>query len=114
MQTGFDDNQCYSSIQGTSMATPHASAVLSLIVSARPELRYDPKNLVKFLTKNAVTPTKSLKNSTPPVSGTDTSDTDLTGDSCPFGFCHLGGKAISAKDAFGAGLVNAAAAVAGP
>ena len=113
MQTGFDDDQCYSAIQGTSMATPHASAVLALIVSAHPELRYDPKNLVKFLTKNAVTPTKSLKNTTPPVSATDTSDTDLTGESCEFAYCHLGGKAISAKDAFGAGLVNAAAAVAG-
>jgi subtilisin family serine protease len=113
-QTGFDDDQCYSSIQGTSMATPHASAVLALIVSAHPELRYDPKNLVKFLTKNAVTPTKSLKNTTPPVSATDTSDTDLTEEACPFAYCHLGGKAISAKDAFGAGLVDAAKAVAGP
>jgi hypothetical protein len=112
-QTGFDTNQCYSTIQGTSMATPHASATLGLIVSAHPELRYDPKNLVKFLTKNAVTPTKSLKNTTPPVSGSDTSNVDLTGAACPDAYCHLGGKAISAKDAYGAGLVNAAAAVAG-
>jgi subtilisin family serine protease len=113
MQTGFDDTQCYSAIQGTSMATPHASAVLALIASAHPELRFDPPDLVKFLTKKAVTPTKSLKNTTPPVSGSDTSDTDLTGDSCDFGYCHLGGKAISGKDAYGAGLVNAAAAVEG-
>jgi subtilisin family serine protease len=113
METGFDNNQCYSSIQGTSMATPHVSATLALIVSAWPALRYDPKNLVKFLTKTAVTPTKSLKNTTPPVSGKDTSNTDLTGDACPGGYCHLGGKAISAKEAFGAGLVNAANAVAG-
>ena len=38
---------------------------------------------------------------------------DLTGVACPSGYCHLGGKAIKSKDAFGAGLVDAAAAVAG-
>ena len=60
-----------------------------------------------------MTPTKSLMNATPPLSATDTSNTDLTGDACPGGYCHLGGKAIKAKEAFGAGLVNAAKAVAG-
>jgi subtilisin family serine protease len=112
-QTGFDDDQCYSTIQGTSMAAPHASATLALIASAHPELRFDPKNLIKFLKKSAVTPAKSLTNATPPLSPTDTSNTDLTGLACPGGYCHLGGKAIKAKEAFGAGLVNAAAAVAG-
>lgn len=112
-ETGFDSDQCYSSIQGTSMATPHASATLALIASAHPELRFNPKGLYKFLTKSAVTPTKSLTNTTPPVSGTDTSNTDYTDLACPDAYCHLGGKAISNKDAFGKGLVNAAAAVAG-
>jgi subtilisin family serine protease len=31
---GFPAHQCYSTIQGTSMATPHASAVMALIASA--------------------------------------------------------------------------------
>ena len=112
-QTGFDDDQCYSAIQGTSMAAPHASATLALIASAHPELRFDPKSLIKFLKKSAVTPVKLLTNTTPPVSATDVSAADLTGDTCDFGYCHLGGKAIKAKEAFGAGLVDAAAAVAG-
>ena len=111
-QTGFDNDQCYSSIQGTSMATPHASATLALIVSAFPAMRYDPKALVKYLKKTA-TPVKSMTNTTPPMSKTDTSNTDYTGLPCPNGYCHLGGKAIKAQDAFGSGLVNAANAVAG-
>ena len=112
-ETGFDTDQCYGAIQGTSMATPHASATLALIVSAFPALRYDPKALVKFLKKTAVTPVKSLTNTTPPLSATDTSNTDYTGLPCPGGYCHLGGKAIKSKEAYGAGLVNAANAVAG-
>lgn len=115
-ETDFDNSQCYSTIQGTSMATPHASAVLALIASAHPELRYQPKKLVAFLEKHAVTPTKLLQNTTPPLSKTDTSAGDRTPSAgpCSGGYCHLGGKAIKAKEAFGAGLVNAAAAVAGP
>ena len=38
---GFDTTQCYSSIQGTSMATPHVSAVLALIVSAFPDSAFN-------------------------------------------------------------------------
>ena len=112
-QTDFPDDQCYSTIQGTSMATPHASAVLALIISAFPAMRYDPKALISYLKKTAVTPAKTLTNTTPPVSKTDTSLTDRTLETCPDGFCHLGGKAISSKEAYGAGLVNAANAVAG-
>jgi hypothetical protein len=112
-QTGFDDDQCYSSIQGTSMAAPHASATLALIASAHPELRFDPAGLIKFLKKSAVTPAKSLVNTTPPLSATDTTNTDRDGVACPDAYCHLGGKAIKSKEAYGAGLVNAAAAVAG-
>jgi subtilisin family serine protease len=112
-QAGFDDDQCYSTIQGTSMAAPHAAATLALVASAHPDLRGRPTSLVKFLKKSAVEPAKSLENATPPLSPTDTSSSDLTNLACPNGYCHLGGKAIKSKDAYGAGLVNAAGAVAG-
>jgi subtilisin family serine protease len=112
-QPGFDEDQCYSTIQGTSMAAPHAAATLALIASAHPELRRKPTSLIKFLKKSAVTPLKSMTNATPPLSATDTTAADLTGAACTNGYCHLGGKPIKTKEAFGAGLVDAAKAVAG-
>jgi hypothetical protein len=42
------------------------------------------------------------------LSATDTSGGDLTGGSCPTGYCHLGGARVSDRDAYGAGLVSAA------
>jgi len=106
-------HQFYGAMQGTSMAVPHVAAVLALIAGAHPELAAQPAKLVKFLKSQAVTPIKSLVNATPPLSPTDVSNTDLSNSACPGGYCHLGGKAIKAKEAFGAGLVNAARAVAG-
>jgi hypothetical protein len=50
-------------------------------------------------------------NTTPGLSATDLSGGDSGGGTCPTGYCHLGGPAISDKDAYGAGIVNAAAAV---
>ena len=50
-------------------------------------------------------------NTTQPLSATDTSAGDRTGLLCTTGYCHLGGRAISDREAYGAGLVNAAAAV---
>jgi lantibiotic leader peptide-processing serine protease len=112
-RSGFDHDQCYTAMQGTSMAVPHVAAVLALIAGAHPELAGQPAKLVKFLKSQAVTPIKSLVNATPPLSATDVSNTDLSNSACPGGYCHLVGKAIKAKEAFGAGLVNAAKAVAG-
>jgi subtilisin family serine protease len=105
---GFYPNECYSTIQGTSMATPHASAVAALIASAQPELAHNPTALVNQLTKSA---RKVQGNTTPGLSATDLSAGDSGGVACPTGYCHLGGPAISDKDAYGAGIVNAAAAV---
>jgi subtilisin family serine protease len=104
----FYQNECYSTIQGTSMATPHASAVVALIASAHPWMRHHPALLVGWL---KVTAENIHGNTTPGLSATDTSAGDRTGLACPTGYCHLGGPAISDRDAYGAGLVNAAAAV---
>jgi len=105
---GFPAHQCYSTIQGTSMATPHASAVLALIASAKPNLAHNPDGLVKQLTKTA---SKAKGNTTPGLSATDLSGGDSAGGTCTTGYCHLGGPAIPDKEAYGAGIVNAATAV---
>ena len=101
---GFSDNQCYSPIQGTSMATPHVSAVLATIASERKGLQHKPDQLVKFLKSHT---TRVTGNNTTAVSNTDTSPMDRTGAACPDGDCHLGGPVISDADAYGAGLVDA-------
>jgi subtilisin family serine protease len=103
--SGFPQGQCYSAIQGTSMATPQVSGSLALVASAHPSLRKHPAALIARL--------KSLANGGPHnltrvVSATDTSPGDLSGLPCPTGFCHLGGPAVSDADAYGAGLVNVA------
>jgi subtilisin family serine protease len=104
----FYDEQCYSTIQGTSMATPHASAVVALIASTHPAIRHDPLSLIAALKASTnVAP----RNSTPGLSATDYSAADRTGDLCPTGYCHLGGRAISYAEAYGAGLVDAFEAV---
>lgn len=106
---GFPANQCYTAIQGTSMATPHASGVLALIASANPALRSQPDALVSVLKASA---RKISGNTTPPLSASDTSPGDLPGSgACGTGYCHLGGSAIPDAEAYGAGLVDAAAAV---
>lgn len=99
----FPDDECYSTIQGTSMAAPHASAVLALLASAHPELRHKPAQLVDALKATA----RQLTGNETPRMVFDTSPADLTGDPCTLGWCHLGDGAISDADAYGAGLVNA-------
>lgn len=103
----FFPNECYSTIQGTSMATPHASAVAALIASANPKLRHKPAAILAELKDSA----RQAQNFTQPVSATDTSASDLTKVACPTGYCHLGGKAISNREAYGAGIVDALAGV---
>ena len=106
----FPANQCYSTIQGTSMSTPHASATLALIASANAGLRHQVGPLVAKLKDSATEITS--KNETQTLSATDNSPDDLTGKNpCTTGYCHLGGPAVSNAEAYGAGLVNAFEAV---
>ncbi|MBI2757226.1 MAG: S8 family serine peptidase [Chloroflexi bacterium] len=106
----FYPNECYSTIQGTSMATPHVSAVLALIASANKEARHNPAKLIRILKDSAQ---EIRGNTTQPLSATDLTAGDRTGIACPTGYCHLGGKAISDREAYGAGLVDAYAAIKG-
>jgi subtilisin family serine protease len=102
---GFHDGQCYSTIQGTSMAAPHVAASLALVASAHPSLRKHPGALLSRLQAHANT---DVHNLTRALSATDTSPGDLTGLPCTTGYCHLEGPTISDSDAYGAGLVNVA------
>jgi subtilisin family serine protease len=103
---GFLSDQCYSTIQGTSMATPHVSAALALIASKEPGLRHNPRALVEKLKQGAQ---HISGNKTPPYSSTDTLPGDRAQSTCvsPFNYCHLGGAPIPDREAYGAGLVNA-------
>lgn len=98
----FYTNECYSTIQGTSMAAPHVTAALALLSDAESNLRGDVGRLVQRLQALAIDPGPNF---TPPVSATDTSPSDLTQVRCPSGYCHLGGEAIPDNEAYGAGLV---------
>jgi hypothetical protein len=101
---GFPADQCYSTIQGTSMATPHVSAAIALAASAHANLRRNPAALVAWVQARTVHPV----NRTPALSATDTSPGELAPEACTSGYCHLGGPAISSREAYGAGLVNVA------
>ena len=103
--SGFPQGECYSTIQGTSMAAPQVVGSLALIASAHPSLRKHPGALVARMKRLA---NDGPTNRTLDLSATDTSPGDLTGLLCPTGYCHLEGPRISDRDAYGAGLVNVA------
>jgi subtilisin family serine protease len=101
---GFPADQCYSTIQGTSMATPHVSAVLALIASNQPTARGNPDRLARILKNSA---RKITGNQTRALDANDKSPGDLTGVACATGYCHLGGRLVTDLEAYGAGLVDA-------
>jgi subtilisin family serine protease len=103
--SGFPQGQCYTAIQGTSMAAPHVAGALALSASAHRGLRKHPDALIAWVKARA---NDNVHNLTRAVSATDTSGGDLTGGTCPTGYCHLEGPRISDRDAYGAGLVNSA------
>jgi lantibiotic leader peptide-processing serine protease len=103
--SGFPQGECYSTIQGTSMAAPQVAGSLALVASAHPSLRKHPRALIARLKRLA---NDRPHNYTRATSRTDTSPGDLSGLPCDIGFCHLTGPRISDNDAYGAGLVNVA------
>lgn len=97
-------------LQGTSMSTPNAVGAAALALSARPDLRGRPDALLARLSGTART---SLVNYMGPNDPTNTAPS-LSGTACATGFCHIDqAHAISFSDAYGAGLVDAGAAVSG-
>ncbi len=86
------------------MAAPHVAATAALVVSRLPFVQYKPDVIALILKYSAIPITG---NETPGLSATDTLPGDLSGLACPDGYCHLGGPAISDREAYGAGLVDA-------
>jgi len=95
-------------LQGTSMATPNAAGVAALVLSARRNLRNHPEALVARLESTANDGVVNYMGPNDPSNFAP----DVYGDPCPTGYCHLDqSDPISFGDAYGAGLVDAGAAV---
>jgi lantibiotic leader peptide-processing serine protease len=96
-------------LQGTSMSAPNALGVAALVISAKPQLRHDPAALVSRLETTA---RQTMTNFTGPDDPYDTAPT-YDGRPCATGYCHLDTSvSIPFADAYGAGLIDAGAAVA--
>ncbi len=95
-------------LQGTSMSTPNAAGVAALVLSARRDLLGDPSALVRRL---ADTAKRTPVNYMGPNDAANTAPA-LDGTPCATGFCHVDQfNPIRFADAYGAGLVDAGAAV---
>lgn len=101
-------NNAFGWLQGTSMATPNVVGVAALALSARPQLRGNPDALAARLLSTA---RRTMTNYTGPNDPANAAPTYDSGP-CDTGNCHLDTThPISFADAYGAGLVDAGAAV---
>jgi subtilisin family serine protease len=95
-------------LQGTSMSTPNAAGVAALVLSSRRNLVGRPAELVRRLAETA---NQSPVNYMGPNDATNTAPA-FDGTPCTTGFCHVDqSHPIAFVDAYGAGLVDAGAAV---
>jgi subtilisin family serine protease len=96
-------------LQGTSMSAPNAAGVAALVLSSRRNLVGRPGALVQRLVDTA---NRSPVNWMGPNDPTNTAPA-LDGIPCATGFCHVDhSHPIPFADAYGAGLVDAGAAIA--
>jgi len=94
-------------LQGTSMSAPEATGVAALVLSARPELRESPDALATALTSTA----RAADNHTGASSPSKAPGWDEKVP-CTVGFCHVDwSRPIDDASAYGAGIVDAAAAI---
>jgi subtilase family protein len=105
----FDkDGNGFGWLQGTSVAAPNLTGVAALVLSAHPDLRGNPDGLLARLQSTA---RHGLVNATGPNDPGNTA-AGASGRPCPSGYCHLDYvHPIPFAQAYGAGLVDAAAAV---
>jgi subtilisin family serine protease len=102
------DGQGFGWLQGTSMSSPNATGVAALALSAHANLRKNPDALLAKLQATART---DMTNYMGPNDPANTS-AGVNGTPCSTGFCHVDfTHPLSFSDAYGAGIVNAAAAV---
>jgi subtilisin family serine protease len=100
-------------LQGTSMSSPNAVGVAALVLAAHPTLQGAPDGLLARLRSTART---GMVNETGQNRAADLGPS-AAGVACSTGYCHLQyypggtGNPITFADAYGAGMVNAAAAV---
>jgi subtilisin family serine protease len=95
-------------LQGTSMSSPQVAGVAALAVAAHPELRDHPDALQARLVATTRTDMVNHVGPTSPAA-----DPAFDGTPCAVGFCHVSWDApVPFGLAYGAGMVNAAAAVA--
>jgi subtilisin family serine protease len=96
-------------LQGTSMSSPNAAGVAALVLAANQNLQGNPNGLLARLQATART---DMVNLTGPTD-IGNSAPSYTGAACPTGYCHVkyGPGLIGFSDAYGAGMVNADAAV---
>ena len=101
---GFHDGECYSTIQGTSMAAPHVAASLALV--ERPPVATQAPGSA------TAPPAGPRQHRRPQPHTSPLGHRHLARrpdrPSCTTGYCHLEGPRVSDGDAYGAGLVNVA------
>jgi len=100
--------QTFGWLQGTSQASPNAAGVAALVLSARRNLRNRPDALVARLENTARDRLTNYMGPNDP----DNLSPALDGTPCLSGFCHVDqSDPIAFPDAYGAGIVDAGAAV---